>query len=116
MAALCPTSRGLADEYIDKIGQVGGLIGVALFEPALCGGDIIQAFVNCAVYIKQRLGSVDNIALGSDWDGSIRTSVSAAETHLLSSALLAIGKFSDSEVEQIMYGNAKAFFEKALPS
>lgn len=98
-----------------RIADAGGLIGIALFEPALCGGDIIGSFVKTVSHAAKVLSGVDSIALGSDWDGSISTSVSASDTHLLSSALLKLGNFTAEEVRKILFDNALGALRRMLP-
>lgn len=97
------------------IAGAGGLVGIALFEPALCGGDIIGSFVKSVLHARDVIG-IDKVALGSDWDGKIHTSVSAEDTSLLSSALLHIGNLSRAHVAQVMTGNARSFLARNLPS
>eukprot|EP00177_Eucheuma_denticulatum_P007844 GFKZ01014281.1.p1 GENE.GFKZ01014281.1~~GFKZ01014281.1.p1 ORF type:complete len:207 (-),score=16.27 GFKZ01014281.1:1868-2488(-) len=115
LKSVCPSSRNLADEHMQRIADVGGLIGITLFEPALCGGDIIRSFVETVSHAAKVLGGVDSIALGSDWDGSITTSVSASDTHLLSSALLKAGNFTEEDVRKIMFENAMGALRRMLP-
>jgi len=115
LQAVCPSERNLADEGMRRISAAGGLIGIALFQPALCGGDIIGSFVRSVRHAATQLGGVDSLALGSDWDGKVHTSVSAADTHILSAALQAVGNFSQWEVEKIMFKNAHQFFRNSLP-
>lgn len=98
-----------------RITEAGGLIGVALFEPALCGGDIIGSFVRTVSHAAHVLGGVHSIALGSDWDGGIVTSVSAKDTHVLASALIRVGNFSEEQVRKILFENAASFFRRSLP-
>lgn len=115
LQAVCPSPRNLNDEYLKRIVNAGGLVGITLFKPALCGEDIITSFVETVSHAAKVLGGVESIAIGSDWDGAITTSVSASTTHLLSSALLIFGNFSHAEVQSIMYDNAHRFFERSLP-
>lgn len=115
LKAVCPSQRNLPDEHMQRIADAGGLIGIALFEPALCGGDIVGSFVETVSYAAKVLGGVGSIALGSDWDGSITTSVSASDTHLLSSALLKLGNFTEEEVRKIMFENAFGALRRMLP-
>ena len=114
--AVCPSQRNLGDELITRIARAGGLIGVALFRPALCGGDIIESFVHSVEHVSQISGGVGSLALGSDWDGSVFTAVSAADTHILSASLMEIGNFSHDDVTRIMYKNAYEFFLRFLPN
>lgn len=113
LQSVCPSKRNLADEQLRKISESGGLIGIALFEPAQCGGDIIGSFVRTVLHAARVLGGVNSIALGSDWDGTVKT-VSAADTYLLSAALLEMGNFSEESVRKILFENSKDFLKGSL--
>lgn len=113
--SVCPSGRGLPDEYLKRIAGVGGIIGITLFRPALCGEDLVKSFVTTVVHARSVLDSVDAIALGSDWDGRVFTIISAADTHVLASALLAEGSFSEKDVRKIMYENSFNFLARSLP-
>lgn len=115
LQSVCPSQRNLPDEDLKRIAANGGLIGIALFEPAQCGGDIILSFVRSAVHAAAICGNTDSIALGSDWDGAVHTPVSAAETSILATALLREGNFSEDDVRKIMFENAHRFFREVLP-
>lgn len=112
--AVCQSPRNLDDEHMLKISKAGGLIGIAVFKSVHCGDDIIASFVRSVSHAARVLHGVDSIALGSDWDGRVLTSVSAADVHLLSSALMAMGNFSEGDVRKIMYQNAKNFLIQGL--
>lgn len=113
LQTICPSKRNLADGQLRKISEIGGVIGIALFEPAQCGGDILGSFVRTVLHAAQVLGGVDSIALGSDWDGAVKT-ISAADTHLLSAALLKVGNFSEESVRKMLFENAKGFLTRSL--
>lgn len=113
--AVCPSQRNLPDDHMKRIAAAGGLVGIALFEPALCGGDIVGSFVRTVSHAADVLGGIDSIALGSDWDGGIQTSVSAKDTQVLAAALIRVGNFSESDVRKIMFENVNTFFRRFLP-
>lgn len=114
LSGVCESQRNLADDTVKRIAEAGGLIGITLFEPALCGGDIVGSFVKSVRHASQLVGGVDSIALGSDWDGKVHTSISAADTHILAASLHSVGNFSKEEVRKIMYENAYRFFRSSL--
>lgn len=113
--AVCESPRNLDDDHMLKISNAGGLIGIAIFDAVHCGGDLIGSFVRSVSHAATVLGGVESLALGSDWDGNVLTSVSAADTGLLSSALLGMGNFSESDVRKMMFGNVKDFLTRNLP-
>lgn len=113
--AVCESPRNAEDRTIKRIVAAGGLIGVGLFKPALCGDDVTLSYVKSVRHVADLIGDVNSIALGSDWDGCVHVATSPAQTHVLSSALLAIGNFSHAQVEKIMFTNALSFLKRAMP-
>jgi microsomal dipeptidase-like Zn-dependent dipeptidase len=60
------------------------------------------------------LVGVEHVALGTDFDGTVKPPFDAAGLPQLTEALLDIG-FSAAEVQQIMGGNVVRFLRDALP-
>lgn len=115
IASICGGSRNLGDAYMRRIASPDSIIGISLSEPAQCGGNIVSSFVRSVVHAKRVLGDVLAIALGTDWEGAVKTSISTADTHILSAALLTSHQFSSDEVYDVMSGNALTFFTRFLP-
>lgn len=109
---LCSNNRNLTDDQIRKIAQGKGLIGVGLWEGALCGTDL-GSFVKTVRYLIS-VGGVESVALGSDWDGFVTTLVDAEGAPALAEALLQDG-LTESEVRAVMGENALRFFRENLP-
>nr|WP_267905114.1 membrane dipeptidase [Halorussus halophilus] len=72
---ICPVSRNLTDEQLDKIADSGGVVGVS-FAPAFLRPDRgrdtdvpISTLVDHVKYVADRVG-VEHVALGSDFDGA----------------------------------------------
>ena len=64
----CDNVRNLSDEHLLKIANTGGIIGIALFEPAVCG---TNAYATAkAIKYAADLAGIEHIALGSDFDGA----------------------------------------------
>ncbi len=110
---VCPSKRNYPIDLIGKLIERNALIGITLFKPSLCGDDLILSFVQTVLYIVKSFGS-DNVCLGSDWDGAVHTAVDAGNVQVLAEALRKIGNLSDTDVEKIMFTNAKNFFLKYL--
>lgn len=110
---VCSSQRNMDDALLKRVADAGGIIGVTLFEPALCGDDLVDSFAKTVRYIVDVTQNVKALALGSDWDGAIRAVVTSDQTDVLAGVLLKTG-FSEREVEQILYDNAIDFFEKSL--
>lgn len=125
VTGVCNHSRNVDDALLRRIVDAGGLIGIALFRPALCGDDLVASFVDSVRHVVRVTGgNVGAVALGSDWDGTVEAVVTAEETEVLAAALLnsseeeggSGGGFSEEEVRRILFENALAFLSKSLPT
>jgi microsomal dipeptidase-like Zn-dependent dipeptidase len=109
----CDNQRNLDDRRLAAIAATGGVIGIGLWETALCG-EAPSAWAR-AVRHAVAVAGVDHVALGSDWDGAVVAIVDAAGTVHLVDALLEEG-FSQDEIRRIMGGNALRVLHKTLPA
>ncbi len=108
----CNNVRNLSDAHLRRIAAGGGLVGIALFEPAVCGTDA-RATARAIRYAADLIG-VDHVALGSDFDGAIAMHFDVTGLPLLVEALLAEG-FNPEEIKKIMGGNIRDFLLLNLP-
>lgn len=110
---VCNNQRNLSDQHLIAIGKRNGLVGIGLWETAVCGTDV-SATARSIRYVADLIG-VDKVALGSDFDGAIGTHVDAAGLHLVAMALEKEG-FDRVEIELIMGGNIRDFLLRNLPA
>jgi membrane dipeptidase len=108
----CNNPRNLSDRQLQKITQAGGLIGIGFWETAVCGKDI-NSIVRSIRYVADRFG-VDHVALGSDFDGSVRLPLDVAHLDQITQALQKEG-FSERAIGKIMGLNAIHFLQMSLP-
>lgn len=108
----CPNNRNLTDEQLKAIAATGGVIGIGFWDTAVCGEDP-QAIARAIRYTVNIVG-VKHVALGSDFDGSVKTPFDGSGMALLTEALLA-ENFSELEIEQIMGGNVLRLLTENLP-
>jgi microsomal dipeptidase-like Zn-dependent dipeptidase len=111
--ATCDKGRNISDDAIRKLGENGGVIGVAFFTSALCGNDI-DAIISAMQHIKSLIGT-EHIALGSDYDGMVTVVFDVGGLPVLTDALLANG-FSPDEIRMIMGENVLRVLSDVLPS
>ncbi len=111
VAGVCDNARNVTDEHVLAIATTGGMIGIGLWETALCG-DSPAAWARSVRYVAD-LAGVDHVGLGSDWDGAVATVVDASGTVYLVQALLDEG-FSEDEVRKIMGENAVRVLREVL--
>lgn len=109
----CDNPRNLTDEQLEGVAATGGLIGIAFFRFATCGSSL-GSITRAIRHTVDRVG-VEHVALGSDFDGAVRTPFDSAALPVLTDALIAAG-FGDHEVEAIMGGNVRRLLPKVLPT
>jgi len=109
----CDTPRNLSDRHLRAITAQGGLIGVGTWPTVVC--DTNPAAIARAMRYVADLVGVEHVALGTDFDGTVKPPFDATGLPQLTGALLDAG-FSAAEVQQIMGGNAVRFLRDALPS
>lgn len=109
---VCDNQRNLTDEHLMEIGRRRGLVGIGLWETAVCGTDA-AATARSIRYVAEKIG-VDKVALGSDFDGAIQAHFDATGLPLISEALRSEG-FDDHAIELIMGGNIRDFLLRTLP-
>jgi len=113
---LCDKDRNLSDEQIVKIAQTGGVVGVGLWNQALCGKASVEKIVEAIGYARDLLGGrVDNIALGSDFDGAVNAAFDVTGLRLVTKALLDDGSYSRLDIEKIMGRNVYRVLMQSLP-
>ena len=109
----CDINRNLPDNLLEKIQTNGGLIAIGLWDRVLCGNTPKDVAASMR-YVADRIGT-KHLALGSDFDGGVKTITDASGIPLLTEALLENG-FSKTEVIAIMGGNYADFLMKQLPA
>jgi membrane dipeptidase len=109
---VCPGQRNLADKHIRRIVEHGGLIGIG-YDPFFHCDLGVKAIVNSIRYVADRY-SVEHVALGSDFDGTIFAPFDTAGLELLTDELIQSG-FSPGEIYMVMGGNVINFLLNSLP-
>ncbi|MDQ4123818.1 MAG: dipeptidase [Acidobacteriota bacterium] len=108
----CENNRNLTDEQLRQIAKTGGLIGIGFWDTAICGEDA-EAIAKAIRYTANVVGT-KHVALGSDFDGSVKTVFDASGMGLITEALLR-ENFSEDEIAQIMGGNVLRLLGENLP-
>jgi len=108
----CGNRRNLDDDRLAAIASTGGVIGIGLWETALCG--TTPADWARAVRYAVDVAGVEHVGLGSDWDGAVAAIVDASEVVHLTQALLEEG-FGNEEIKMIMGGNVIRVLGEVLP-
>jgi microsomal dipeptidase-like Zn-dependent dipeptidase len=108
----CDTPRNLSDRHLRAIAAQGGLIGVGTWPTVVCDTD--PAAIARAMRHVADLVGVEHVALGTDFDGTVKPPFDATGLPQLTEALLDAG-FSASDIRQIMGANAVRFLRQSLP-
>lgn len=112
LVGACNNQRNLSDALARRAAKAGGLIGIAFFDTATCGEDL--AAVARSIRYAIELVGVQHVALGSDFDGFVRTPIDAAGLPALTEALLAAG-LGEAEIAAVMGENVRRVLAAALP-
>jgi len=108
----CDNRRNLSDAQVRKVAATGGVVGIGFWDTAVCGAD--EDAIARAIAYAARVGGIDHVALGSDFDGAVTTPFDAAGLPRLTDALLRAG-LSEEEVAKVMGGNVARVLGQALP-
>ncbi len=108
----CDNNRNLTDDQLKRIAATGGVIGIGFWDTAVCGSD--AAAIAKAIRYAANAAGIEHVALGSDFDGSVRTPFDSSGMALITEALINEG-FSDEDVARIMGGNIVALLQNNLP-
>ncbi len=109
--AVCDANRNLTDAQLQRLAANGGVIGIGYWKGAVC--DSTPAGIVAAMdHVRATIG-VEHIALGSDFDGAVRTRFDTSELAVLTQALLDAG-YSPSDIRAVMGGNVLRVLDKTL--
>ncbi len=108
----CDNQRNLSDDHARGVAATGGVIGIAMFEQTV-GGTSVDDTARAMRYGADLVG-VQHIALGTDFDGTVRTPVDVTGLVLLTGSLLRQG-FGEAEIAMIMGGNVQRVLRQSLP-
>ena len=98
----CDNNRNLADQQVKGIARSGGVIGIGYWPTAVCGNDA-RAIVR-AIRCTTDLVGVEYVALGSDFDGAVKTPFDVTGITHITEALMQ-GGYSEADIRKIMGEN-----------
>ena len=111
----CPktANRNLPDDILKQIAARGGILGIGYFSGAIC--DISPRGIAKEIIHAVDLLGEDAVALGSDFDGTVTTSLDTSELAAITHELLAQG-MAEPQIRKVMGENVKRFFTNNLPT
>ncbi len=104
--------RNISDALVARITERGGLIGIGFWEMAVCD-TTPDGIAKMIIGAAEKFG-VDYIALGSDFDGAVKTRIAGNELAALTDALLRQG-MSEEDIAKVMGENEIRFLLENLP-
>lgn len=110
--ATCHENRNLSDDEIRGVARTGGVIGIGVWEGAVCSTSP-RATARAMRHIRDLVG-INHVALGTDFDGAITSGYDVSRLNLITQALLDEG-FSEEEIRLAMGGNVLRVLGQALP-
>lgn len=110
--ATCDNRRNLSDDQLRRIADKGGIIGIGFWDVATCGDDV-ESIARAIRHAVQVMGP-DQVALGSDFDGSVTVPIDASRYAELTAALLDAG-IDQTTIGKVMGDNVVRFLQHALP-
>jgi len=113
VSGMCDIDRNLPESALEKIQANGGLIAIGFWDRVLCGDSVADIAASMR-YVADRIG-VEHLAIGSDFDGGVKTVFDSTGLPLLTNALFDAG-FSELEIRQIMGENYTRLLLASLPA
>jgi microsomal dipeptidase-like Zn-dependent dipeptidase len=110
--ATCAENRNLSDEEIRGVAHTGGVIGVGVWDAAVCGTEPADT-ARAMRHIRDLVG-IDHVGLGTDFDGAVTAGYDVSRIALITQALIDQG-FTDEEIAKAMGGNVLRVLGEALP-
>jgi len=110
--ATCYNQRNLTDAQLAAISANGGVIGIGVWETAVCGGDA-HAIARAIVHAVNVAG-FEHVALGSDLDGAVSAPFDVTGLPEITQALLDAG-LDRTVIEGVMGGNVRRMLKRMLP-
>ncbi|NNC37044.1 MAG: peptidase M19 [Acidimicrobiales bacterium] len=105
-------ARNIPDRLMQQIADGGGLIGIGYWEMAVCDTSP-DGIADMLIHGANQFG-VDHIALGSDFDGSIKAEFDTSQLALLTNALMRKG-MNEADIAKVMGENLIAYLSRNLP-
>ncbi len=110
--ATCHENRNLTDDEIRGVARLHGVIGVGVWDAAVCGTEPKDT-ARAMRHIRDLVG-IETVGLGTDFDGAITAGYDASRLELITQALLD-ECFNDAEISLALGGNSLRVLREVLP-
>ena len=108
----CDNRRNLSDAQLAAISAKGGVIGIGVWETAVCGKDAHA--IARAIAHAVNVAGFEHVALGSDFDGAVEAPFDATGLPQITQAMLDLG-LDRTVIEGVMGGNIRRLLQASLP-
>ena len=108
----CDNQRNLSDAQLAAISRNGGLIGIGVWETAVCGGDAHA--IARAIAHAINVAGFEHVALGSDFDGAVSAPFDVTGLPQITQALLDAG-LDQTAIDGVMGGNVRRLLKRVMP-
>lgn len=108
----CDNQRNLSDAQLVALSQNGGVIGIGVWDTAVCGGD--ARAIARAIEHAVNLAGFEHVALGSDFDGAVTAPFDATGLPQITQAMLDLG-MDETKIEGVLGGNVRRLLRTLLP-
>ncbi len=112
VSGTCDNQRNLSDAQLVAISANGGVIGIGVWETAVCGED--ARAIAKAIEHAINVAGFEHVALGSDFDGAVTAPFDATGFPQITQALLDAG-LDQTKIEGVMGGNVRRLLKASLP-
>lgn len=110
---VCDNNRNLTDGEVVAIAATGGIIGLGAWQAAACAATP-KALASAMDYVARLVGP-EHVAIGSDFDGAVKTAFTLSDYDVLVMHLLEYG-YTPQQIEAMMFGNVVRVLRQTLPS
>jgi microsomal dipeptidase-like Zn-dependent dipeptidase len=108
----CDNQRNLSDAQLAAVSARGGVIGIGVWETAVCGKDAHA--IARAIAHAVNVAGFEHVALGSDFDGAVEAPFDATGLPQITQAMLDLG-LDRTVIEGVMGGNIRRLLQASLP-
>ncbi|MBX7187027.1 MAG: dipeptidase [Vicinamibacteria bacterium] len=108
----CDNQRNLSDAQLVALSRNGGVIGIGVWDTAVCGGD--ARAIARAIEHAVNVAGFEHVALGSDFDGAVTAPFDATGLPQITQAMLDLG-MDETKIEGVLGGNVRRLLRTLLP-
>lgn len=110
--SVCPVKRNLTDDLMQDIAATGGIIAIGYWRTVLC--DYSPTGIARSIKAAIDLVGEDHVSLGSDFDGSVITTLDTSGLAVITQALMS-ENLTEPQIRKVMGENMLNLLRNRLP-